>query len=51
MYSVYPDEKGWVYCTGIKHGNEEDWDLAWDRLQVRMCFSFNSYTFLSIFIT
>jgi hypothetical protein len=30
---VKPDDVKWVYCTGIRHGSEADWDLAWDRVQ------------------
>lgn len=26
-----PDLKSIVYCTAIKHGDNQEWDFAWDR--------------------
>jgi len=31
--SVKPDDLSWVLCTGLRHGSEDDWELAWDRVQ------------------
>ena len=33
-YFLNPDDKEYVYCNGIRYGNDEDWDLAWERLQL-----------------
>ena len=38
-YSINPDEennvptdfRAVVYCTAIRHGNDEDWDFLWER--------------------
>jgi len=29
-----PNDKEFVYCNGIRYGNQEDWNLGWERLQV-----------------
>ena len=31
--SVAVDDKAWVYCAGMVDATEEQWDLAWQRLQ------------------
>jgi len=32
-HSVAVDDKSWVYCAGMESATEEQWDIAWDRLQ------------------
>jgi len=32
-YFLNPDNKDYVYCNGIRYGDDEDWYLAWERLQ------------------
>jgi hypothetical protein len=31
---VKPDDLSWVLCTGLRHGSEDDWELAWSRVQM-----------------
>ena len=30
---ISPNIKSTVYCSAIKHGGDEEWNFAWDRLQ------------------
>ena len=34
LFSVPADDKEWVYCAGLRHAAEAEWDLAFARLQV-----------------